>query len=220
MHDWNKVDPLAKKLWDYGQMGHKLEKAGLILVFGTYNPILATWAAEVFSQGYAPLIIFSGNRSDFTTNWPLTEAETFAALAEQAGVPKENIWLEKEAKNSGENISYTRKLLASAHKNVKTIIAIQKPYSERRMYATLRKQWPEVNVIASSPPLSYDEYMATSPKGKAGSIDTMVGDFQRLTLYAEQGFQIPQKTPQEVTEAFNGLVELGFTKNLLSNNLE
>lgn len=207
------VDTWAKKIWDYCLMHQKLKKAEAIVVFGSYNPIVAVRAAELLKQGYASLAVFSGGRSDSTEGWEKTEAETLAEAAISAGAPPEKIILEKEARNSGENILFTKHLLDNRGLKVRRIITVQKPYSERRLYAALRRQWPEAETIVTSPKVSYEAYMASSPIGKARSIGVMVGDLQRLKLYAERGFQIPQEIPDDVWQAYEKLVALGFTKS-------
>ena len=41
-------------------------------------------------------------------------------------------------------------------------------------------------------------------------VNLMVGDLQRLDVYAEQGFQVPQEIPDEVWAAWQELVDAGF----------
>ncbi|MEJ7830229.1 MAG: hypothetical protein WKF91_18615 [Segetibacter sp.] len=43
----------------------------------------------------------------------------------------------------------------------------------------------------------------------------MVGDLQRIKVYAEKGFQIYQEMPVEVWQAYERLVEVGFNKQLI-----
>ena len=43
----------------------------------------------------------------------------------------------------------------------------------------------------------------------------MVGDLQRLLVYAKKGFSTPQPVPAEVMAAYEGLVAAGYTKRLL-----
>ena len=43
----------------------------------------------------------------------------------------------------------------------------------------------------------------------------VVGDLQRIRLYPERGFQIEQRIPEVVWAAFERLVALGYTKNLV-----
>jgi uncharacterized SAM-binding protein YcdF (DUF218 family) len=54
----------------------------------------------------------------------------------------------------------TRDLLLSRKLAINTIILVQKPYMERRAYATVCKQWQEVDVVAvASPRLRFNEYI-------------------------------------------------------------
>lgn len=212
--DWEHVDQLAKKIWDYGRMDYEVEPADAITVFGSYNPLIAKRAVELYLQNYAPLVVFTGGRSDSTLSWEKTEAETFAELAISLGLPKEVILLETAAQNTGENVRFTHELLERHGVAPRKIIAIQKPYAERRMYATIRQQWPEVEVIPASPLVSYEEYMATSPQSKKHSISVMLGDLIRIKIYPEKGFQIPQEIPIEVWKAYEELSSLGLAESL------
>jgi hypothetical protein len=46
-------------------------------------------------------------------------------------------------------------------------------------------------------------------------INIMVGDLQRIRIYAEKGFQVPQPIPAEVWNAYERLVSLGFDQQLV-----
>ena len=43
----------------------------------------------------------------------------------------------------------------------------------------------------------------------------VVGDFQRISAYADLGYQIRQPIPAEAAQAFQLLVDLGYTKQLI-----
>ena len=49
---------LAKKLWDYMHTGHILEKADCIFVLGSHDLRVAGRGAELYLQGWAPLLIW------------------------------------------------------------------------------------------------------------------------------------------------------------------
>ena len=49
----------------------------------------------------------------------------------------------------------------------------------------------------------------------ADVVSIMVGDLQRIRVYAEKGFQIPQEIPDEVWKAYEELVALGFRERLV-----
>jgi hypothetical protein len=84
---------------------------------------------------------------------------------------------------------------------------------ERRTYATFMKFWPEKKVIVSSPPMSFSEY-PTDELPKDLIINIMVGDLQRVRIYPSRGFQIEQEIPDDVWQAFEKLVELGYDRHL------
>jgi uncharacterized SAM-binding protein YcdF (DUF218 family) len=75
--------------------------------------------------------------------WSEPEAELFARIAEGMGVPPDRIIVENRSTNTGENVLFTRRLLAEMGVEPESFILVQKPYMERRTYATFRKLWPE-----------------------------------------------------------------------------
>src|SRR5262249_51757135 len=46
-------------------------------------------------------------------------------------------------------------------------------------------------------------------------INIMVGDLQRIRIYPGRGFQIEQDIPDDVWQAFEKLIELGYDKHLI-----
>ena len=206
---------LAKRLWDYHHMDHALEKADCILVLGSHDTRVAKRAAELYLEGWAPMIIFSGGLGNFTKDmWTETEADLFAGIAKKMGVPEENILIENKSTNTGENIRFTQQLLARKNFDMKTFIVVQKPYMERRSYATFKKHWPHKKLIVTSPQISFDGYPTEEiPMDRV--INIMVGDLQRIKFYPEKGFQIFQEIPADVWQAYEQLISCGFNKHLM-----
>ncbi len=98
-------------------------------------------------------------------------------------------------------------------------ILVQKPYMERRCYETFKRHWPETDVVVTSPRVSFDEYLHTYSNKALSSDDVvaiMVGDLQRIRVYAAKGYQIAQDIPDDVWEAFEQLVQAGYDKYLVS----
>ena len=181
---------LAKKLWDYHHVNHTVEKAEFILVLGSHDLRVADRATELYFEGWAPRIIFSGGLGNFTKEmWTETEADKFAAIAIKMGVPKESILVENKSTNTGENILFTQQLLAQKNLDPQSFIVVQKPYMERRSYATFKKHWPDKKLIVTSPQISFEDY-PTEEIPLERVINIMVGDLQRIKYYPEKGFQI------------------------------
>ena len=97
-----------------------------------------------------------------------------------------------------------------------SLIALQKPYMERRTLATLQAQWPEARVAVSSPPVTFRGYL-TAELPQELVVSAMVGDFQRILEYPKQGFSTEQPVTPEAMQAFRTLVEAGYDSQLLKD---
>jgi uncharacterized SAM-binding protein YcdF (DUF218 family) len=194
---------------------HALAKADCIIALGSHDTRVAERAADLFLQGWAPLLVLSGNLGSLTSGlWTRPEAEIFADVAAARGVPRERMLIEARATHTGENVSFSRALLAARGLTPRRAIAVQKPYMERRTLATFQQRWPELDVIVTSPQVSFAEY----PSGaitRDAVIHIMVGDLQRLIVYGEKGWSAPQDVPADVRAAFDRLVAAGYTGRLL-----
>jgi uncharacterized SAM-binding protein YcdF (DUF218 family) len=209
------TDDLARILWDYMRLGHEPAPADVILVLGSNDVRVGEHGARLFLQGLAPLMICSGNVGRLTAGtFEKSEAETFAEAAVRLGVPREAILLESRSTNTGENIDFSRALLASRGVHPSRVLLVQKPYMERRAWATFKRRWPEPALQVTSPPIPFDQY-PTPEIPRDLVIDILVGDVQRIPLYAEQGFQISQPMPPEVWSAWEALVARGYTGHLV-----
>ncbi len=209
----------AKIIWDYHRLNHTVEKSDCIFVLGSHDLRVAERGAQLFLEGWAPLILFSGGLGNLTREiWTESEADKFAKIAISRGVPEEKILIENKSTNTGENIRFGFELLKAKNILPGRMILVQKPYMERRTYATFMRQWPgnKSEIIVTSPKISFEEYPdAEISLDKV--INIMVGDLQRIIEYPSLGYQIYQEVPEKVVAAYEELIRLGFTKHLIKN---
>ena len=214
------VRGLVEKIWGYHRLGHELSRSDVILVLCSHDIGVAERGAQLFLDGLAPLLIFSGGLGGITRElWSEPEADQFAKIAVDMGVPAGSILVENASTNTGENVLLTKRLLEDRGIDPRRFILVQKPYMERRAYATFRRLWPEKEVLVTSPQVPMDEYIARYSNGaltERDVISIMVGDLQRIREYPARGFQISQEIPDEVWQAFEELVALGYDKYLLA----
>ena len=215
-----RIRRLVEKLWAYHQLNHRLAHADVILVLCSHARAVAARGAQLLLEDWAPLLIFSGGLGSITRHlWNEPEANQFAEIAMRMGVAPEKILIENRSTNTGENILFTKQLLAGKGIDPHTFIVVQKPYMERRSFATFKKLWPEKELLVTSPRVSLDEYLArysNESLSKDDVVSIMVGDLQRLRLYPAKGFQIPQEIPDDVWRAYEELVEAGFNRHLIA----
>jgi len=221
--DKNLVDYYAEILYDYHFMKQPLQKADAIFVLGSHDPSVADYAVELYKEGWAKYIIFSGGVvrpiGELRNSTPKTEANAFFDIAVKAGVSAEAIIIDNEATNTGENFSFTRKILKEKGYHFQNFILVQKPYMVRRTYATALVQFAENKFISTAKPDSYTQYIARCAENnisKERVISNMTGDLQRLKIYPEKGFLVAMEIPENVWEAYEKLVEMGFEGRMTS----
>ena len=206
-------------LWDYLCLHQTPKKSDCIVGFGCYNEDVARRAAQLYHQKLAPLILFTGGLGRNTSSmWTESEASRFARIAMAEGVPEKAILTEEESTNSGENLIFSRRILAERGLTHPRIIGVQKPYMERRLFAAFPVYWPEAEVTVTSWQQTYEQYLTGLSRWGRTEEDTIhmvVGDFQRISAYADLGYQIRQPIPAEAAQAFQLLVALGYTKQLI-----
>ena len=210
--------PHLQVIWDYLGMHQKLQKADVIVGFGNFNTDIARRAAELYLQGYAPKVLFTGGLGRNTEGLlPEPEAVRFARVAMECGVPEEDIILEDKSTNTKENILFTRELLETRGIPHDHVLGVHQPFMERRITAAMGVYWPELRFSVTSPQVTIPEYLRRAKEqgvSENASISVIVGDFQRMELYAKLGYQLPQYIPPEAWQAFDKLVAMGYDKQL------
>src|SRR5262245_47679310 len=105
----------AETIWKYMQLGHTPIAADFMLVFGTNDLRVATFAADLYNQGLAPLAVTTGgiahNGDLLATPWARPEAAVFAEEMVRLGVPADRILIEPSATNTAENVCFARALM-------------------------------------------------------------------------------------------------------------
>ena len=213
------IEALVQIIWDYMLVGHEPRPADCIFVLGSYDISVADYAIDLFEAGYAPWLLFSGGVIHQTAElgifWDKSEAEHFAQRAMQHGVPEDRILIENRASNTGENFEFTRKLVDDLQLEFESFILVQKPYMERRVLATALRIWPDLDYVVTSPAIACSDYLDCDLPRDA-VIQHIVGDFQRVKVYGDNGFQAPQVIPADAWSAFEKLCALGYSRRLVT----
>ncbi|KAJ7053474.1 DUF218 domain-containing protein [Mycena amicta] len=226
-HQPTEVDIDAALVYNYHRMHMPLpppnnppSPSSAIFVLCSFDTRVAIRAAELYLAGHGAHLIFSGNVGVLTQGrFALSEAEAFADIAYAMGVPKDAIIVETRATNTGENVRFTAELLKEKglDKTIRSFLLVQKPYMERRTYATFVKQWPQsesdVEFTVTSPALEWEEYL-NAENTRELVTNAMVGDLIRIRDYPARGFQIPQEIPETVWAAGQRLIQAGYGKHL------
>ena len=132
-------------------------------------------------------------------------------------LPECDIILEPNSTNTKENILFTRTKLEELGLPAGHVLGVHQPFMERRISAAIGVYWPELKFTVTSPQVSIPEYLRRAREqgiSENASISVIVGDFQRMDLYAKLGYQLPQHIPEEAWQAFHQLVAMGYDRQL------
>jgi uncharacterized SAM-binding protein YcdF (DUF218 family) len=201
----------VETLWTFHVMDSGPVTVDMLLVLGSHDLRVADRAAQLYIDEHAaPLIAITGGAGKVTqTEWSRPEAEIYADRLTGQGVPRGDILVEPNATNTGDNFEFTKRLLQDQRRKVGSAIVVCKPYMARRSLAVAGKRWADIRWFVRPPQIGVWEYPTVDvPLGRM--INLMVGDLQRLRVYAERGFQLPVEIPAGVWSAYERLAARGF----------
>ncbi|MEV6925380.1 YdcF family protein [Dactylosporangium sp. NPDC051485] len=205
----------VETLWEYHNMHHELRPCDVGIGLGSHDLGVAIIATDLYHRGMYPLLVFTGANAPTTIDrFPRGEAVHYAEYAIKNGVPTGAVLVEPGARNTQQNFELTRDLLDGRGITTRSAIVMSRPYQQRRAYATAKKLWPELDVICAPNPLDLDDYVR-SIGDVSRVISMLVGDTQRIRVYAERGFAIPQNIPVPVEAAYGRLAEAGYDSRLV-----
>lgn len=224
-----RVQQDANILYDYLQMAPQprvVQPADAVFCLCSLDLRVADHAAKLFLAGTGDWLIFSGGSGILTeSRFDRPEAELFADRACALGVNRARILVEPASTNTGENVQFVWDMLRERGLRLRSFVLVQKPYMERRTYATFMKQWPglsssaaaetQTSIAITSPRIDWQEYPdKDNPRDLV--INIMVGDLMRIHSYPAKGFQISQHISRDVMEAGQRLIDAGYTQHLPS----
>ncbi|MEN3536101.1 YdcF family protein [Microbispora sp. ZYX-F-249] len=203
-------------LWGFHVVDSGPVEADVLLVLGSHDLRAAERAAELFvRERCAPVVITTGGAGKVTgTEWTRAEAEVYAERLVALGVPEDAILVEPRARNTGDNFDLSRELAAEKGLRVTSGVIVSKPYMARRSLAVALMKWPEPTWFTRPPQIPLRDYPSDEVP-LTRMINLMVGDLQRLRVYADRGFQAPVDIPGDVWAAYERLVGAGYDEFLI-----
>lgn len=212
----NDIDVNARILWDYEQVNHKLISCDAIFALGSMDIRVAERAAELWHSGVAGQVVASGGVGRLSNKSEgLTEAEKFKDILISKKIPAGKIILEVNSSNTAENLKNSIMQLTSLGMDLKRVAIVTLPFAEKRTYATMSKQFPNIEARVSSPLLSFDNY-PNDIISKDELINLLVGEAQRIKLYPERGYTVEMPMDQTITDAMNFLIAREYTSQLIN----
>jgi uncharacterized SAM-binding protein YcdF (DUF218 family) len=180
-----------------------------ILGFGVFDLRLPVFCGELFQQGAAPRIIFTGGVGAGSGRLVAPEAEAWRAALRQAypAIPDSAVILEPRSTNTAENIAFTSALLArdfpdlAFGRGLRRVIVVASPSRLRRVRLTLAHLQPNLTVIRRLPPVSLESEWAAYGLQGIDYIAHLAGELDRLVDYPAKGWIAAEPLPPEIAAA-------------------
>lgn len=187
------------------------EPADLVLAMGSQDLTVADMAARAFHATGARYLVCSGGFGKDTARlFQEPEAVLFGRRCRALGVPEDRLLLEDRATNSGENFTFTKKLLTERGIVPHTGVIATKPYMARRGWATAVWQWPSVRWSVFPWEITLAAYLSRGNDPRT-VVELMTGDLQRMRLYAGR-YQAAVEVPDAVWAAYERLAADGYDR--------
>jgi hypothetical protein len=205
--DDKEYETTLKPVIDWLSINDTPEKSDIIFAFGSLRlPEVWTQVEKLYKEEYAPHILVSGGMvKGVTQELGKPEALIIKEGLLRKGIPAEAILTEEESTNTLENVIFGVRYLKAQGIDIKNAILVAKPFHMRRCLATLKKQFSEINILCCPPQGSIMELI---DRPKAEFAERIIGEFERLKIYAEKGDILLQEVPDDVARTLQQLKKL------------
>lgn len=153
----------SKIISDIGEfifVNHEPRKADIIFLPGGSDPLPPERAAELYKQGYAPLLMPSGGVSVKRDRWPgvqrkadiysgdyHSDCEFYTDVLKKNGVPLSAIIPEEKSGHTRDNAFFSRNTADGYGLKIKTAIIVCKSFHARRCLMLYQLAFPEAELI-------------------------------------------------------------------------
>ena len=190
--------------------------ADLIVGFGHFDMKIPRHCGKLLTLGYSKKILLTGGRGAGTADLDQPEGMEFKKELGKAypEIRREDIIVESESTNTGENILFSERILKARDpgycfaKGIRSILAVASPYRQKRVFLCMEKLFPEVRVVNSPPPTTFEEEAKLFESKNEDFIGLLTGELERIKTYPVKGFIAPAEIPPEIDRAYLELCKL------------
>lgn len=207
----------AQVVFDYLSIRSEgLDRADIVLGFGHFDPKIPARCCELYHQGYASRILFTGGIGAGTADLEQPEALYFRDEIRRRcpDIPEDAILVEVESTHTGENVRYSLVRLRESGwaynriSGLRRVILVANAYRQRRVWLTWRRNAPDVPAFNIPPRTTFEAERALFAEKGLDLIELLVGEVDRIVRYGSLGYIVEVKVPGCVLEACDRLRDL------------
>ncbi len=205
----------AKDIFEYLYLSSDyIPRADVVIGFGHFDLKIPRHCGNLYKNGYAQKIIFTGGIGSGTADLGKAEAVAFVEELKRRypTVPDEAVIVEERSINTSENVQFTAQKLAMSYpdftfgEQIKVAIIVANAYRQRRVFLTCKQHLPKVEFYNAPPETTFEEeFRLFSSKGLA-FIELLVGEIDRIIGYGEKGYIVREKIPDEIYNKYSEII--------------
>jgi uncharacterized SAM-binding protein YcdF (DUF218 family) len=196
---------IIQEITDFVFVEDKIEKSDIIFVPGGSHPELGEYAARLWKEGYAPLVMPSGGvsiktgkfngvkaKQEIYNKYYLTDCEFLTDVLTINGVPKNAIIGENQSSFTKDNAYFSSKVLNQKDIIIKKAIICCKNFHARRALMCYQFAFPEVEFYVYPTPYYEQNIDITKDnwhQSDAG-IKRVLGELQRYSNQFMEEFDL------------------------------
>lgn len=153
---WLSIDDIAGCNGPQQTVSKCIPADAIVAISGGDTAARAREAIELYQQGWAPLIIFSGAAQDKQN---ASNAEVMRQMALASHVPSEAILIDEVSVSTSDNAAQVRSL--AQQRGIKRLILVTSPYHQRRASIEFNRKLGDICTIINHP-TSSDRFWSES----------------------------------------------------------
>ncbi len=138
------------------------------------------YAAKLYKDGKAPIILASGGNITWLSDRPSTPASEMAEILEFIGIPSRAIWLQPDSQNTYEDALYSAKMLKD--KGITRVILVTSALHMPRSVALFEKQGIQVIPAPADFTITEDSWQQLTSDNLAGQLIALLPNTSNLGL--------------------------------------
>lgn len=175
----------------------ELHDSDFVFVFGNFDERIPKHASYLLKKGIAPRALITGKfgKTPICGEYN-TEADLFASVMVGEGTPMSSLILEREARNTLQNVLFGMQVLHDREIFPRKLTLCAAPLLLRRAQATFAQHFPEVYTVGSTYTSPVEDIIDTYTATR------VLGEIDRLMSYPKNGDIAPVAIPTHVHESY------------------
>jgi uncharacterized SAM-binding protein YcdF (DUF218 family) len=184
-----------------------------VIGFGMFDLALPRFCGDLYMRGHARRIIFTGGIGAGTGDLGGPEADVWrrALAVSHPSIGDDALIIENRSTNTGENVAFTAALLAREWpdlrfgRGIRRAIVVASPTRLRRVWLTMRRQQPGVDVARQGPRTTVTDDAGLYAAQGIDYRRHLAGELDRIMKYPQHGWIVGEPLPERVQAAHRAL---------------